>query len=151
MPVQKNPTQPLLLDYDLWRLFSDTHRLIFNASKKQLDKMRLSHETVAILSAIYVLGDNVMPIELARALSRKPQTITEIIKKLEEKKLVLKKQDDTKKNWFRISLTDKGYAAFSKASDIALYHKVFKTLSTDNRKVFVECLTEILENARKYQ
>jgi DNA-binding MarR family transcriptional regulator len=151
MPVDKRPTQPLLLDYDLWRLYSDTHRLIVHASDQQLARLGLSHETVAVLSAIFVLGDNVMPIDLSRVLSRKPQTITELITKLEAKKLVQKKQDETKKNWSRISLTDKGLAVFQKASNISIYPKVFKSLTAKKRKIFVECLLELQSNAQKNQ
>ncbi len=144
----EKPIEPLKIDYDLWRLFSDAHRLISYASQKELDRYGISHEIVAILSAIYLLGDNIMPIELARKMRRKPQTITEIIRRMELKGLIQKNRDDNKKNMFRISLTKKGLTAFEKASQITVYNDILKIISGERREIFVKCLEEIQAKAR---
>jgi DNA-binding MarR family transcriptional regulator len=136
----KNPFDAMKEDYDLWRLFSSAHQAVSYASEKQLRSYGFSHEIAALLSAIYLLGNDVMPIDLARVMRRKPQTITGIVRRMEEKGLIKKTRDANKGNIFRLSLTEKGLNSYKKASLVAVYHKVFGTLPVEKRRVLVEIL-----------
>jgi DNA-binding MarR family transcriptional regulator len=139
----KKPYDAMSQDYDLWRLFSSAHQVISHASEKQLRDYGISHEIAALLSAIYLLGNDIMPIDLARLMRRKPQTITGILRRMEAKGLIQKTRDPNKKNIFRLSLTEKGLQAYQQASVVEVYHKVFGTLQGEKRRVLIDILNDI--------
>jgi DNA-binding MarR family transcriptional regulator len=136
------PFDAMSQDYDLWRLFSSAHQILSYASEKQLRSYGISHEIAALLSAIYLLGEDIMPIDLARVMRRKPQTITGIIRRMEVKGLIKKTRDANKKNIFRLSLTEKGLNAYKKASLIDVYHKVFGNIQGEKRRILVDLLND---------
>jgi DNA-binding MarR family transcriptional regulator len=137
-------------DYELWQLFTYTHRLISSASANRLRKQKLTHNMVAILSLLYQMDHDPMPIELARIGKRTPQTITSALDRMEKQGLLKRVKDKQRKNSFRISLTEKGHRVYCKAAEINVYHKIMSTLSDDKRKLFKECLFELMSNANKY-
>ena len=139
----KKPFDAMSQDYDLWRLFSSAHQALSYASEKQLRGYGFSHEIAAVLSAIYLLGNDIMPIDLARLMRRKPQTITGILRRMETKGLIKKTRDPNKKNIIRLSLTEKGLRAYQQASLVDVYHKVFGTLQADKRRTLIDILNEI--------
>jgi DNA-binding MarR family transcriptional regulator len=139
----KNPYDAMKEDYDLWRLFSSAHQVVSYASEKQLRGYGFSHEIAALLSAIFLLGNDIMPIDLARLMRRKPQTITGILRRMEVKGLIKKTRDANKKNIIRLSLTEKGLIAYQRASMVDVYHKVFGTLQAEKRRTLVDILNEI--------
>jgi MarR family transcriptional regulator for hemolysin len=136
-------------DYKLWRLLDYTCRLIKAASSKALQRCRLSDQTAIILSAVDLLDNNPMPIELARLGKRKPQTMTAILNRMTKQGLILKTIDEHKKNIRRISLTPKGQLALQRAADITAYHKIFSSLSREKREQLKECLEELRDIAQK--
>jgi DNA-binding MarR family transcriptional regulator len=144
------PLEPLTQEYRLWRLLSYTERLISAANSKALRRIGLSHDTSAILAAVWRLHNNAMPIEIARYGLRKPQTITSSIDKMVKKGLLIKSRDENKKNTFRVSLTEKGKLAYQKATSLTMYKRIMSTLSEEQRKQLEECLEELKKSTQKY-
>lgn len=144
------PNEPFEPEYRLWRLMDYTARLINAARAKPLFKIGLSKETAAILSAVLRLHNNAMPIEIARYGIRKPQTTTSMINKMVKKGLLVRTIDKTKKNIFRISLTEKGRIAHQKMTSLKIYKKIMSTISEEQKKNLEETLNELKKNAKKY-
>lgn len=135
--------------YDLFRSMDYLCRLINSARAKKLRQIGLSYETASLLSGVYRLGNNAMPIELARYGKRKPQSITESLARMEKKGFLIKTRDEKKKNVFRVSLTEKGLAAHEKVQKIAIFEKVFSALSEEQFQSLEKSLEILKDKAKK--
>jgi DNA-binding MarR family transcriptional regulator len=135
--------------YTLWRLLDYTCRLVNTARAKPLRRIGLSHESAAILSAVSRLNNRATPIELARYATRKPQTMTSILNKMEKQGLILKTLDEDKKNSYKISLTEKGQQLFQKAAKVYVYQRILSTLSEEQRRELREMLEIVKEKAKR--
>jgi DNA-binding MarR family transcriptional regulator len=137
-------------DYDLWQLFSYIHRIINTTSVKQLRKYNLSNETSIVLLVIFRMGGSARPIEIARVLRRKPQTITSNISRLVKHSLVIKTTDESRRNTFKVSLTKKGMDAVHRAANLDVFHRIMSPLSGDKHRQLREILHDLEENANKF-
>lgn len=135
--------------YDLYRSMDYLCRLINSTLVKKLHKVGLSYETASLLSGVYKLNNNAMPIELARYGKRKPQSITKSLARMEKKGLLMKTRDEKKKNVFRVSLTEKGLAAHEKVQKIAIFEKIFSALSEEQLQSLEKSLEILKDKAKK--
>jgi len=132
-------------NYKIWQLFCYTYRLIDNTSRIIFRKYGLSSSTLAILSILYQTGQNFKPSEFATICKRKPNTITDILNRMQKQGLIRKNKDKYRKNTKRVSLTDKGKLVFQNVMNYNEYHDIFATLTGEKRKQFVDCLYDLLE------
>jgi DNA-binding MarR family transcriptional regulator len=90
-----------------------------------------------------------MPSEIARWLSKEPQTITSILDRMQKKGLIKKTHDRKRKNVFRVALTAKGKQAYEAIAKAEGYHIIFSALSGEKRQALKEILTELSKSATK--
>lgn len=140
--------EPLQSNRDLEVLFFHTFNLLDAAYKKAIYKIHLTQEIAGMLAEISRLN-NPMPIELSRSSKRTPQTITAILKRMENLSLIARVRNERKKNSYRIHLTKKGLLAYQKILNIDIFYRVTKTFSEEKRIQFRECLEEISVQAKR--
>ena len=99
-------------DFLFWRLFDYCHRVLSLKVKNELHKRNLSPEVINLLEIIYraheLLGYDPMPVDIARKSHRKPQTVTAFIKRALEKGYIEKIEKESKRNTYRLILTERG-------------------------------------------
>jgi DNA-binding MarR family transcriptional regulator len=143
------PEKTTNIYYDLYKTMDYVCRMINSSNTKRLHRIGLSHEIAGILSAVYRLNNNAMPVQLSRYGKRKPQSITESLNKMEKRGLIIKIQDGKKMNKYRVSLTEKGLATYTKVTNITTYNKVMSSLTEQQIKQLQECLDILKEKAEK--
>jgi DNA-binding MarR family transcriptional regulator len=134
--------KPLPFEKELEVFFIRTFHNVEGAIKKELRRQGIPPKIGAMLAEIYRMNYP-SPIELARISGRKPQTITAILNRMEDKGLVTRVTNERKKNTYRIYLTRKGLLAYQKVLDIDVFHQVIKNFSEGKLLQFRECLEEI--------
>lgn len=85
---------------------------------------------------------------IAEHLNADRPTITEIIKKLENKKFIKKIKDEKDKRYFKISLEEKGEKIISDIDKISddLIEEVLKNFTTHEKEIFRNLLKKADEN-----
>ena len=129
-------------------LFIGTFHTIEHAIKRELRRRGISPKIAAMLTEIY-RHDSPSPLELAKVSNRRPQTITAIIHRMEEKGLIKREINPKKKNTYKISLTEKGLSEYQKILSIDIFAKSIETLSEEKRHQLRECLEEIMKHAKE--
>lgn len=137
-------------DYDLWQLFSYTHRLVTSVSDNKLRRYKLTRSTIGVLTLLSILDHNPTPIEIARSGKTTPQTVTVILKRMEKQGFVSRAIDQNKKNSYKISLTEKGRIAIHIINSVDIYKKVMANLSEEQRQQLRDCLHKIIVSANNY-
>jgi len=136
-------------DYDLYLWFMRARDLVFQAKEKELLEYDITPEQSAILFFTKMLGERAWPAEIARAVFRKRHTVSNIIDRMEKKKLIKKYKDPRYKNRLRISLTEKGEDCYNRALGRHSIRRVLSVLSERERKQFMRCLDKVSEQAEK--
>jgi DNA-binding MarR family transcriptional regulator len=136
-------------EYDIVKSMIYTCRLIDTARTRPLRKIGLTLETAAVLSGVRSLNNSAMPAEIAKRGARKPQTLTASINRMVARGLLVKEQDENKRNAFRVSLTPKGQAAYEKAVNLYIYRRIMVSISTEERAILQKCLATMEKNIKK--
>ncbi|MBM3148827.1 MAG: winged helix DNA-binding protein, partial [Chloroflexi bacterium] len=89
--------------------------------------------------------DKTTPAQISRWMVRKPHSISGLLSRMEKAGLIRKTKDLHKKNLVRVSLTEKGEAAYKLAMKREMLHKIMSSLSPEQRKQLSSAL-EILRD-----
>lgn len=95
----------------LWVALHRTSDAVYKVREKELHRFDLSVEQAGILAAVKFLGPRATPAEIARWVSRAPNSVSTLVSRMESNGLVTKVNDLGRKNLKRIALTAKGEAA----------------------------------------
>lgn len=133
---------------NLGALYIHVSHLIDNAIKKEVRRKGMAPKVGAMLYVIYRLNSP-SPLELAHVLNRKPQTITAIIHRMEQDGLVIKDINISKKNTYKIQLTEKGFSECQKMMNIDVLTNSIDSLSDEKREHLQDCLEEILVKLKR--
>ncbi len=98
------------VEFDLAWLLGQVLALISQGMEQQLKDSPISSEGLGFLSTVMMLGDDATPGQLARWMVRKPNTISSMTTRLEEKGFVEKKKMTGANNrpYIKIVVTEKG-------------------------------------------
>jgi DNA-binding MarR family transcriptional regulator len=136
-------------EYQLWRLLSSTYRRIDYSLEKPLQRIGLTTDIAGILYLVDYLHNYATPTAIAKLALRKPQTITSRLEVMVKKGLLVKTRDESKKNMFRVSMTEKGKQAFLKSMTLKRYSRIMSILPEEKQKIFIDCLMELREHTKK--
>ena len=132
---------------NLWLLLVQARDAVHNARHKELSKHNISLGQASMLFAISYLGDDVVPARLSPLVFRKPNTVSDIIKRMEKEGLVSTKKDTKRKNVIRVSLTKKGKQLFKLALKRESIHGIMGSLSPAEKKQLKSGLKKLRDNA----
>jgi len=121
-------------DYRLWVLLQQTSDILFEARENELREDGLTAMHAAALLVIKGIGDKTTPAQISRWMVRKPHSISGLLSRMEKAGLIRKTKDLHKKNLVRVSLTEKGEAAYKLAMKRKMIQKIMSSLSAEQRK-----------------
>jgi DNA-binding MarR family transcriptional regulator len=144
-------TNSLAMDEDdeLWWLLSQTADLLLRAWQKELTQYGISTIEAGTLGVIQTIDERATQVEISRWLLREPQTVAELVDRMEKQELVRKTRNLDKKNSVTVSITDKGMKTYQQARRKESIRKVLSSLSEEERQQLITTLRILRKSAAK--
>ena len=121
-------------DYKLWVLLYQTRDALLKARKQELKRYGISPMRTAVLFVIQAIGNKATPAEISRWLFREPNSVSEILSRMEKAGLVRKVRDLGRNNSVRVAITEKGQQALYQATKTESIHRIVSSLSEEERQ-----------------
>ncbi|MFC1993668.1 MarR family winged helix-turn-helix transcriptional regulator [Chloroflexota bacterium] len=134
-------------DNSLWVLLSQTRDALYKAREKELSKFGISTTQAAAMLVIKQAKGPVTPSEIARWLFREPHSVSGMLSRMEADGLIKKTKDLGKKNMVRVTLTEKGRAAYRQSKELEPFHAIFSSLSDEQRSQLKSSLSILLKRS----
>jgi DNA-binding MarR family transcriptional regulator len=132
--------------YKLFVLLRQTTDAMFKGREKELKEYGITPQQAAALIGIRALGNDTTPAEISRWVFREANSVTILLRRMENQGLINKRRDSKRKNITRISLTAKGQEAYRHATKLESVHDIIFALSKAKRQQLWSLL-EILRNS----
>ena len=136
-------------DYSLWVLLHQAKDTMFAAREAALRPYGITPMQAAILFIIQAIGSEATPAEIARWLLRRPNTISDILERMERQGLIGKTRDLDRKNMIRVTMTEKGRQAYDDSRKLESIHRILSCLSKEERQHLRSCLEKLRDEALK--
>jgi len=136
-------------DYGLCVLLQQTCKAISEACQQELKQYGISPSQAMALFVIKAIGDKATPAEVARWISQKPHSVSELISRMEKQGLVRKVKDLDRKNLVRVVLTEEGREAYYHSTRRESIHQIMSFLSEGERQQLRHCLQTLRDKARE--
>lgn len=136
-------------DQDMWLLFTHARYAMFRAREKELQRYGVSPEQVGLLFVVQALGNKATPAALSRHILRQPHTVSALVDRMAKRGLVKKVKDLDRKNLVRVVMTEKGQKTYDLSTKRGPIHRIFATLTPEERQEFRETLEKLLAKSRK--
>jgi DNA-binding MarR family transcriptional regulator len=124
-------------DYDLWMRLNLTISAILKARIPDMADSGLSYAEYAVLGMIEWLGGSAIPAELARWLMRRPQSISELITRMEGRGLVKRTRSAENKKIRKVVLLPKGREALRRTVERDPIHSVMRLPEDEYRQLWL--------------
>ena len=138
-------------NYNLWVMFLQTRDVAWAARTKDLAKYNLAATEAAVLNFVQLIERTVdrqaTIAEISRWLFRKPNSMSELLSRMEKKGLVRKIHDLDRKNLVRVEMTEKGRQAYMYAARLTSIHRIMSSLSEDEHHRLSLLLGKLCEKA----
>jgi MarR family transcriptional regulator, organic hydroperoxide resistance regulator len=136
-------------DQDLWMLLTHARYAIFRAREKELQRYGVSPEQVGLLFVVQALGNKATPAALSRHILRQPHTVSALVDRMARRGLVKKVKDLDRKNLVRVVMTEKGQKIYELSTKRGPIHRIFNSVSPEEKKNFRDTLEKLMSKARK--
>jgi DNA-binding MarR family transcriptional regulator len=140
---------PSDLDYEMWTLLVQTTEAIAKSTQNELRRYDIHYRRAAVLWVIKDIGDSATPSKIARRLRRRRHSISRLLTKMEQDGLVRKSKDLDRRNWVRITLTEKGQEVSDKAIRRESLPKLMSCLSGEERLQMKSYLKTLMDRHRQ--
>jgi DNA-binding MarR family transcriptional regulator len=136
----------------LWFITHRTRDVLRNCEDKVFAKYGLTAEQYGVLAVMKVLGGSVRVTDLARGLGRSANSVSMIVDRMVKAGLVRRGRDRGDRRTVRVSVTNKGEAAFKPATvaGLELIREVTSPLSYEDKRTFVSLHEVIRHKAFQY-
>jgi DNA-binding MarR family transcriptional regulator len=134
-------------DRNLWYLLSHTSHAISKVRRNELAKDNISPMHSTVLIAIQNIGNQATPSEIAQWLFREPQSVSQILDRMEKEKLVRRMKDPKNKKRLRIVMTKKGKEAYEISNKRESLFNIVSVLSNEERSQMISSLHKLLDKA----
>ncbi|MFC2063228.1 MarR family winged helix-turn-helix transcriptional regulator [Chloroflexota bacterium] len=132
--------------YDIWWLISQVHHSLLELRNRELEEYNITGWQASVLLLVKLFGREATPTNLSYWIFRKPNTISELLGRMERQGLVERIRDLEHRGKVRIALTEKGEQAYNQAAARASVHKAMEFLSIKEREALISCLRTIRDN-----
>jgi DNA-binding MarR family transcriptional regulator len=131
----------------LWFIAHRTRDVLRNCEDKVFGEYGLTAEQYGVLAVMEVLGGSVRITDLARGLGRSANSVSMIVDRMVKAGLVRRGRDRGDRRTVRVSVTNKGEAAFRPATGagLELIGEITSPLSNEEKRTFVS-LHEVVRN-----
>ena len=134
---------------DLLVLIGWTRDIIRKVRQKELAPYGLNPDKAAVLQVIQNLGGSAKANDIARQILRQRHSAHELLRRMEKSGLLKETGDIHRKNGVVFELTDKGREAYNHVAKRPLQHKIFSSLSNEQREELAASLRTIYDRAGK--
>jgi DNA-binding MarR family transcriptional regulator len=136
----------------LWFITHRTRDVLRNCEDKVFGRYGLTAEQYGVLAVMEVLGGSVRVTDLAGGLERSANSVSMIVDRMVKAGLVRRGRDRADRRTVRVSVTNKGEAAFRPATvaGLELIRELTSPLSYDDKRVFVNLHEMIRRKALLY-
>ena len=136
----------------LWFITHRTRDVLRNCEDKVFGKYGLTAEQYGVLAVMEVLGGSVRVTDLAKGLGRSANSVSMIVDRMVKAGLVRRGRDRGDRRTVRVSVTNKGEAAFRPATvaGLELIREVTSPLSYEDKRTFVSLHEVVRRGALEY-
>lgn len=136
-------------DYTLWVLLHQAKDTIFAAREVELRQYGTSPMHAAVLFIMQAIGSEATPTKIAQWLLRSPNTVSDLLDRMERAGLVRKTRDPDRKNVIRVTITDKGRQAHNDSMKLESIHRIMSCLSKEERQQLRSISQKLRDEALK--
>jgi DNA-binding MarR family transcriptional regulator len=97
-----------------WQNLAVTYMTLERAAELELNRVGLTIPQAGVLYFLKTTKEPLTPMKLSRRMNRQPHTLSALLTRMEAQGLVKATKDLERKNWVRVSLTNKGEEAFKR-------------------------------------
>lgn len=137
-------------DYNLWVLLFQTRDAIFKVRNNELSQYGITIVEAGALFIIQAIGDKATPAKISQWMLRQHHTVTALLKRMENKGLIMRTKDPDRKNTWRVCLTEKGENAYNQSNIRDSLHAVMSVLSENEHEQLEEYLMKLRDKAIKH-
>jgi len=136
------------MSYYLWLLIHRAWDVVSRARSRELRSYGMTYIQAGTISVIRMMG-NPTEAQVARWMYRRPQSISELLSRMEKAGLVTRMADTKRKNLVRVALTDKGERAYKKTLKRNSLNRVFSQLSEEEQRYLRLALEMMVARSQK--
>jgi len=134
--------------FNLWRFFRQTGVIMGRARQKELKQYGISIEQAGAIDCVHVSGNSVTPTEISKWLILRPQSVSGLLNRMEEKGLITKTKDTERRNVVRVSLTEKGEQAYNELAKRKSIYSIIMSIDEEEREQLASILIKIQKASR---
>ena len=132
-------------------LLGKARRLLAKASQQELAPYNITPQQANVLLIIDELGDKVSFAKLAELTERRMNSMSVLIKRMENDGLLKRVKVKSKSNQLTFKLTEKGLNTCKYAKKIESIKTIMSALTEEERQQFISFLVKIINRAEEYQ
>jgi DNA-binding MarR family transcriptional regulator len=125
------------------------------ARNLELAKIGLNIPQAQLLYCLEISKEPMTPMKLARIMHKQPHTVSALVHRMETQGLLTTRRDMKRKNWVRVSLTNKGHEAVKRWSTATTVPDIMASLSKNETDALYKATQKLhsrgLELLRKMQ
>jgi len=134
--------------FNFWRFFRQTGVLMGKARQKELDQYGISIVQSGVIECVHISGNNVTPTEISKWLILRPQSVSGLLNRMEEKGLITKTNDVERRNVVRVSLTEKGEQAYNGIIKRKSIYSIIMSMNEEEREQLESILVKLQTASR---
>jgi DNA-binding MarR family transcriptional regulator len=137
-------------EHRLFILLCQARDAMLRVRDSELSKRGLTAVEAGALHIIYVIGDKATPAMISKSMLRQHHSVTALLKRMENKGLVMRIESPDRKNTWIISLTEKGHEAYNNSNVGDSLYELMTALQEDEKRQLEEYLTKLRDKAIRY-
>ena len=136
-------------DCTLWILMNQAKDTICAARDEELRPHNITPMQAFVLFIIQAIGSEATPAEIARWMLRRPNTISDLLDRMEQAGLIRRTRDLERKNMIRVTITEKGLQSYNDSMRLESIHRIMSCLSKEERQQLRSYLERLRSEALK--
>jgi DNA-binding MarR family transcriptional regulator len=137
-------------EHTLWILLCQARDAMMRVRDSELNKRGLTAVEAGALRVIHVIGENATPAMISKSMLRQHHSVTALLKRMENKGLVMRVESPERKNTWLINMTEKGQEAYDKSNIGDSLYELMSVLMEDEKVQLQEYLTKLRDKALRY-
>jgi DNA-binding MarR family transcriptional regulator len=146
MEINRGPER----DFTTWAMIIQARDVLFRVRDSELSEYGITAVEARALFIVNLIGEQTTPAMIARWMLREHNTVTALLKRMENKGLITKVKDPNKRNSWIVGLTEKGREAYQNSLKRTAIHKILSVLTEEEKEVMISNLQKVCDETFKY-
>ena len=135
-------------EYRLWLLLNRTRSSIFKLRHKKVGQYLPPNQAAALIT-VWQLDGRATLLEVSRQLYLEPNSVSELVDRMEKKGLISKRKDPDKRNVVRLTITEAGQRLCEKVIGEELIQDLISSLNEKEQKQLWSLLRKVYQASLK--